>query len=88
MKSISMKQLRDKLSDSIRRVNSSSEPYVLTRHGKEIAVILSQKEWQSIVSYLEQLEDEKDIREADLSYACYLKVGGVPLEEIVQKAGV
>lgn len=37
------------LDDAIQRVNSSHEPMVLSKDGKEVAVIMSIEEWEDLM---------------------------------------
>jgi prevent-host-death family protein len=85
MEQISTKQARDHLSDLINKVAYSGERFTLTRHGHGVAVIISLEEWRNIEHMLEQIEDEEDVKDADLAYAQYRKQGGVPFSKLKKK---
>ncbi len=82
METISTKKVRDHLSDVINKVAYAGERFTLTRHGHEVAVLISFAEWKAIEIILQKLEDEEDIKDADVAYAKYLKEGGIPLSKV------
>lgn len=65
MEEISSKDARDNMSDVLNRVVYQGAHFLLTRHGKGEAVIISLEEWKSVERLLQKLEDEEDIRDAD-----------------------
>ena len=88
-KEISVREARDHMSSILNHVAFGGERYTLTRHGREIAVILSIKEWRAIEQLLQKLEDEEDIRDADAAMERIMK--GEPTishEEVMRKLGV
>ena len=72
METISSKQARDNLSDILNQVAFRKERYILTRSGKNMAVLLSMDEWKLVEKLLQDLEDREDIRDADEAHARYI----------------
>jgi len=48
---------RDRLSDTLNRVAYAGERYLLTRHGKSVAALVSVEDWE----LLRELEDRADL---------------------------
>jgi len=88
MESISTKNARDHLSDVLNKVAYTGERYTLTRHGQGVAVLISLDEWNAIEALLSKLEDEEDIKDADIEYAKFLKKGGIPLSKVKKNLGL
>ena len=65
MERISAKDARDHMAAILNHVFFGGKHYTLTRHGKDVAVIISLEEWKAAENLLQQLEDEEDIRDAD-----------------------
>ena len=64
MNEIPAKDARDNLSDILNRVVYQGARFLVTRHGKGEAVIISAEEWKKIEKQLQKLEDDEDIRDA------------------------
>ena len=64
---ISSKYAREHMSDILNHVAYTKKQYTLTRHGKGVAVMISLEQWNAIERLLEQLEDEEDIRDAEIA---------------------
>lgn len=88
MEHISCKEARDHLSEVINEVSYGHKRYALTRHGTEVAVLLSISEWNAIASLIEKWEDEEDIFDAEASRKRYLKSGGTPLSKVKKELGL
>ena len=88
METISTKKARDHLSEVINKVAYAGERYKLTRHGHGVAVLISLDEWNMIATLLQKMEDEEDIKDADIAYASYLKEGGVPFSKVKKELDV
>ena len=88
-KEISVGEARDHMSSILNHVAFGGERYTLTRHGREIAVILSIKEWRAIEQLLQKLEDEEDIRDAEAALE-RVRQGEpiIPFEEVKRKLGL
>lgn len=65
MKRISAREAREHMALILNHVAFGDRRYTLTRHGKDVAVIISTEEWENIERLLQKLEDEEDIRDAD-----------------------
>ena len=72
MSTQSLRDVRDHLSEVIDRVEHQHERVVVTRNGKEAAVILSPEDLAQMEETIDVLSDPQalaDIREADAAYA-------------------
>ncbi|NJN83439.1 MAG: type II toxin-antitoxin system Phd/YefM family antitoxin [Caldilineaceae bacterium] len=67
MQTIPISDLRFHQSEILDKL--STAPVVLTRQGRETAVLVSPQEWNSIVEQLEDLEDALAVAEARLAEA-------------------
>lgn len=67
MEEVSAREARDHMASVLNHVAYGGKRYTLTRHGQGIAVIISLEEWKSVEHYLQRLEDEEDIRDADVA---------------------
>lgn len=65
MEEVSSKKAREHMAEILNQVVYTGKHYTLTRHGKAVAVIISFEEWKAYERWLEKLEDEEDIRDAD-----------------------
>ena len=80
MSTQSLRDVRDHLSEVIDRVEHQHERVVVTRNGKEAAVILSPDDLAQMEETIDVLSDPQalaDIREADAAYATGDVVRGV-----------
>lgn len=62
--------------------------YKIARHTKDIAIIISIEEWEVVEKILQKLEDEEDIREAELALKEGEEKGSIPLEEMKKRIGL
>jgi len=72
MSTQSLRDVRDHLSEVLDRVEHQHERVVVTRNGREAAVILSPEDLAQMEETIDVLSDPKaltDIREADAAYA-------------------
>lgn len=88
METISSKEARDNLSEILNQVAFKGERYILTRSGKNMAVLLSMEEWELVEKLLQKLEDEEDIRDADEAHARYEKGGGISIDKLREELGL
>jgi len=82
MDTISCKEARDKMAEVINKVVYSHKRYTLTRHGNQVAVIISFEDWQLIEKLLQRIEDEEDLLDAESAMERIKKEGGTPLEQL------
>jgi antitoxin YefM len=57
MSTVPSTELRDKLSDVLDDVETSGSEYVITRHGRPIAVVLGYDDYESMIESLNILSD-------------------------------
>jgi len=79
---ISLTELRPRLSDLIDRAHEHFDRFLITRHGRAQAVLLSSEEFEGLLETLDILSDQELVRqlvEADRELAAG---GGHSLEEV------
>jgi len=84
---IPLTKLRPKLPQIMDRLSKYFDRYVVTRHGKPEAVMLSEEDYESLLESLDILSDQKlmkDIRKAEQDFR---KGKGVPWEKVKRKLG-
>ena len=82
---ISVRELRPRLSDVIKRIHSKFDRYVITRRGKPEVVMISVEDYESILETLE-VESDKELMKRIKKAEKDLKLGkGVSLEKIHQE---
>lgn len=59
MSTVPLTELRDKLSDVVDNVEATSAEYVITRHGRPVAVVLNYEEYESMIETLNILSDSE-----------------------------
>ena len=78
---ITLKELRPELPEVMNKIESKLDRYVITRHGKPLAVLMSVDEYESMAATIELLSDEaamKRIKKAEKE----IKAGKIiPMEE-------
>lgn len=72
MTTAGLTETRDNLSEVVDEVTTTGEEFVITRHGRPVAVILSYEEYESLVESLNVLSDDATMEalaeaEADLA---------------------
>jgi prevent-host-death family protein len=88
LKKISAKDVRDSLSQVMNEVVFGHQHYVITRHEKDAVVLIPASEWHALQKFLERLEDEQDIKDADEAHLRYEKEGGISQDEIKAQLGL
>lgn len=88
METISCKQARDKMAEVVNQVTYGHKKYAITRHGNEVAVIISMDEWKSIEKILRKIEEDKDIADAEMAMERIKLNGGIPLDQLKQEFGL
>jgi prevent-host-death family protein len=79
---ISLTELRPRLSELVQRAHESFDRFMITRRGRVEAVLLSSEEFEGLLETLEILSDEELVGrlvEADREFA---EGGGVALEDL------
>lgn len=61
MTTTGLTELRDSLSEVLDKVENTGEEFIVTRHGRSVAVILSFEEYESLVETLNILSDEATV---------------------------
>ncbi len=85
---ISIKELRPKLSNIINHIHNKFDRYVITRHGKPEIVMLSIEDFESIIETL-AVESDKDLMRRIKKSEKDLKVGkGISLAKINKDLGL
>jgi prevent-host-death family protein len=87
-KKVSAKEARDNFSAIINEVAFGNQHYTVTRHDKDVVVMIPAEEWRYIESLIQKLEDAADIRAADIAYERYMKKGGISHEEMKRRLGI
>ena len=88
METITCKEVRDKMSDVVNKVAFGHKRFTITRRGNGIAVLISIDEWREIELALQKIEDEDDIRDAELAMKRIKKDGGIPLSKMKKELGL
>lgn len=65
MEKVSAREARDHMAFILNHVAYGGKRYTLTRHGQGVAVLISLEEWKSMERFLQKIEDEEDINDAD-----------------------
>jgi antitoxin YefM len=65
MTTTGLTELRDSLSEVLDRVEKTGEEFVITRHGRSVAVIISFEEYESLVESLNILSDAATVEAID-----------------------
>ena len=87
LKKVAAKEARDTFSTILNEVAHGHKHYAITRHDKDVAVIIPADEWKAVEKLLQRLEDEEDIRDADAAHLRYEQEGGISHEEMKRIAG-
>ena len=72
MTTTGLTELRDKLGETLDQIEATGEEFIVTRHGRNVAVILAYDEYESLLESLNILSDNDTIEaieeaEADAS---------------------
>ena len=79
---ISLTELRPRLSELIERANSRFDRFVITRRGKAEAVLLASDEFEGLLETLEVLADEELVKRLVEAEDELASGGGVALEDL------
>lgn len=88
MTSVSTKEARDQLSELINRVAYGKERIVLTRRGKELAVIVSLEDLLTLERVMSRLEDISDLDAAQDALSEAKEKGTVSWDRVKDELGL
>lgn len=84
MASVSVSNARREMSNLVNRVAYGKERIYFTSHDKKIVALVPIED----VEMLEAMENEEDIREAELALKEIEKKGSIPLDEMKRRVGL
>ena len=84
---VPLTELRPKLPKVMDRVSKYFDRYVITRHGKPEAVILSEEDYESLLETLDILSDQKLVKDIKKAETELRKGKGIPWEKVKNKLG-
>ena len=84
---IPLTELRPKLPKIMDRLSKYFDRYVITRHGKPEAVMLSEEDYESLLETLDILSDQKLMKDIKKSREELRKGKGIPWEKLKKKLG-
>lgn len=84
---IPLTELRPKLPKIMDRLSKYFDRYVITRHGKPEAVMLSEDDYESLLETLDILSDQKLMKDIKKAAEDLRKGKGVPWKKVKQKLG-
>lgn len=88
MDTISCREAKDHMADVLNKVAYGHKRFKIARHKKAMAVIISIEDWESIEKLLQKLEDEEDIREAEIALKEIEEKGSIPFDEMKRRVGL
>ena len=88
METLSCREIKDHMAEILNRVAYNRKRYKITRHNKEMAIIISIEDWETIEKILQKLEDEEDMQEALLALKEIEDQGSVPFDEMKKRIGL
>jgi antitoxin YefM len=59
---ITLKELRPKLPEVIRRIDSRVERYIVSRHGTPVAILLALDDFESLIETLNEIEEKENLK--------------------------
>jgi len=84
---IPLTELRPKLPKIMDRLSKYFDRYVITRHGKPEAVMLSEDDYESLLETLDILSDQQLMRDIKKAEEGLRKGKGIPWQKAKQKLG-
>ena len=84
---IPLTELRPKLPKIMDRISKYFDRYVITRHGKPEAVMLSEEDYESLLETLDILSDQKLMKDIKKAKEDFKKGKGIPWEKVKRKLG-
>ena len=84
---IPLTELRPNLPQIMGRVSKYFDRYVITRHGKPEAVLLSEEDYESLLETLDILSDRKLMKDIKKAKVEFKNGKGIPWEKVKKKLG-
>ncbi len=88
METISCREVKDHMAEVLNRVACNHKRYKITRHNKDMAIIISTDEWEAIEKILQKLENEEDLLEAKTALKEIELKGSIPFDEMKKRVGL
>jgi len=88
MKTISSREAKDNLAEVLNEVAYGHKRFKIARHKKEMATIISVEDWEEIERKLRLLEDEDDIREAEIALKKVEEKGSISFDAMKKRVGL
>ncbi|MFT4554260.1 MAG: prevent-host-death family protein [Chlamydiales bacterium] len=85
---ISARDLRERQADVLNQIVFKGAHFVITRHGKEAAVLISPDEFLILQKAMEYLEDESDVADAKKAIKEVKRQGSKPLKQLAKELGI
>ena len=82
---ISSRDLRKQQSEILNRIAYGGDHYIVTRHGKETAALVSIEEFYALQKFLNHQEELEDIKDADKAKKEAKLSGYKPLDQVTQE---
>jgi len=85
---ISARELRENQSDVLNKIAFGGAHFIVTRHGKGAAVLISLNEFELLQKAMEYLEDQSDIEDAKEALELVEREGTKPLEQLAKELDI
>ncbi len=84
MEMIPFSQARENLADVVNSVRFGHKRYALTRHGKQVAAVISMEDLALLERVIEEIEDAIDVKEGEKALQRAKKEGTIPFEQVIK----
>jgi len=84
---IPLTELRPQLPKIMNRLSKYFDRYIITRHGKPEAILLSEEDYESLMETLDILSDPKLVKAIEKAKDDFKKGKGIPWEKVKKKLG-
>lgn len=88
METLSCREVKDHMAEILNRVAYNHKRYKIARHNKAMAILIPVEEWEMIEKLLQKLEDEEDIREAEIALKEVEERGSISFEDMKKRVGI
>lgn len=82
---ITVKDLRPELPDVIKNIDTKLERYIITKHGRPVAVMMSIDDYEGLLETLEILSDKEAVKRLKKAKKEIKERKTIPLEELKEK---